>query len=218
MTDLLSAADLLEIRRDWIEDDVDNRQAEWGTPGTAKVAAIASSGAVTLGLKGLGAGTIERGTEFQLFSGVSPDRYSVAADVDISLTGTATVALFKALVGPAAVDDLVRPRPKTFSPFNARSGLFFSDDQIQAMADEAQQRYGARIHSSNDTRRMWFRAIEYLAVERQIDSRRYQNAVEQEKAQDGGAAHFKRLRERRDELAAYLETKSSGPVFVPVYR
>lgn len=218
MTDLLSAADLLELRHDWIEDDVYDRSVEWGAPGNAKIAANALAGAVSLSLKGLGTGTIERGTEFHLFSAVSPERYVVAADADVALAGTATISLRKALIGPTLTNDLVRPSPKCYSPFNERSGLFFTDDQIQTMADEAEQRFGARIHSSNDTRRMKFRAIEYLAVVRQLDSRRYQNAVEQEKPQDGGLSHFERLRRRRDELAAYLETKSSGPVFIPVYR
>lgn len=216
MADVLTAADIAELRREWIVDEIDERP-EWGSGG-AKAAAGASIGATSVSLTALGSGTVKRGTPFTILSGTTENRYTVTADATI--TATAAVVYVSPLVVQAvATNDPVRVERFYRSVFNRVFGrLLFSDVELEDMARRAEERWGERIHNSADPRRTRFAAIGYLAIEAKLESTDYETAVLQLESQDGGRSHYERLQAKRQKYEAEVTYKTTGPGFGALYR
>lgn len=216
MADILTAADIAELRRDWVVDEIDARP-EWG-PGTAKVSAGASAGAAFVALSGLGTGTLRRGTPFTITTGTTPVRYTVTADATIT-GGAATVYVSPLLEQAALANDLVRVERYYRSVFNRVFGrLMFSDVDLEDFARRAEEQWGARIHDAGDPRRMRSKAIGLLALTAKLESTEYESAVIQLEAQDGGRAHMERLEKRRAEYESAVTRRATGPVLGTIYR
>jgi hypothetical protein len=208
VADILTAADIAELRREWVVDEIDEHP-EWGSGGS-KVATLAAAGAASVALTGLGTGTLKRGTPFTIRTGTTEVRYTVAADVAIVATA-ATVSISPLLKQAVAVNDVVTVEPFYRSVFNRVFGrLFFSDVELEDLARRAEERWGQRIHEANDPRRMRFRAIGLLAVTEKLDSTEYEASVIQLENQDGGRGHFDRLEKRRAEWESEVARKTTG--------
>lgn len=211
MADILTAADIAELRREWVADEIDDRP-EWGSGG-ANVAVVAAVGASSVSLSGLGAGTVKRGTPFSIRTGTVENRYTVTTDATI--TGGAAVVYVSPLLKQAvAVNDVVTVEPYARSVFNrVFQRLLFSDVQLEDFARRAEERWGARIHDSLDPRRLRFKAIALLAIQEKQESSEYESAVIQLEAQDGGTAHWARLEARRKEYESDVSRSSTGPSY-----
>ena len=208
MADILTAADIAELRREWVVDEIDARP-EWGT-GAAKVSTGASAGAASVALSGLGTGTIRRGTPFLIRSGSTEVRYTVTADVTIT-AGAATISVSPLLEQAVATNDPVRVERYYRSVFNrVFQRLLFSDVEIEDLARRAEERWGTRIHESVDPRRQRFRAVALLAIQAKLESTDYETAVIQLEAQDGGRGHMERLEARRREYEAEVTHRVTG--------
>ena len=208
MADILTAADIAELRREWVVDEIDDRP-EWGAGG-AKVATSASAGAAAVALTGLGAGTLRRGTPFTIQSGTTVVRYAVTADVAIT-AGAATVSIAPLLEQAVTTNDPVRVERFYRSVFNrVHRRLLFSDVELEDLARRAEERWGTRIHESADPRRLRFKAIALLAIQAKTESTDYETAVIQLEAQDGGRGHYERLDKRRAEYEAEVTQRVTG--------
>lgn len=208
MADILTDADIAELRREWIVDEIDERP-EWGSGG-AKASAIAAIGAASVALTGLGAGTIKRGTPFTLLNGTTPNRYTVTADATIT-AGAATVYVSPLVVAAVAVNDPARVEPYYRSVFNrVFHRLLFSDVEVEDFARRAEERWGARIHEATDPRRMRYRAIGALAIAAKLESTDYESAVIQLESQDGGRGHMERLAKKQLEYENDVAQKTTG--------
>lgn len=210
MADILTAADIAELRRDWVVDEIDARP-EWGS-GSAKVQTGASAGAASVALSGLGTGTLRRGTPFTITTGTTSVRYTVTADVAIT-ANAATVSVSPVLEQAVLANDPVRVERYARSVFNrVFSRLLFSDVDLEDLARRAEEQWGVRIHDSGDPRRMRFKAISLLAISAKLESTEYESAVIQLEAQDGGRAHMERLERKRAEYEAAVTRRATGPV------
>lgn len=208
MADILTAADLAELRRDWVLDSIDERP-EWGV--TPKVKTSAAIGAASLALKGLGSGTIKRDTQMIVTTAGVPQSLTVTADATIT-AAEATVYVTPLLQRAVSSDDLVTVDAETRSVFNRVFGrLMFSDVTIQDMARRAEERWGVRISDSPDPRRCRFAAIALLAIEEKLISTDYEAAVLRLQAADSGRGHFDRLESLRKRYESEVAFKSSGP-------
>lgn len=208
MADILTAADIAELRREWVVDEIDERP-EWGSGG-AKASAGAAIGAASVALTALGAGTIKRGTPFTLLNGTTENRYTVTADATITATA-ATVYVSPLLVATVTTNDAARVERYYRSVYNrVFLRLLFSDVEIEDLARRAEERWGARIHDSADPRRMRFKAIAALAIKAKLESTDYESAVIQLEAQDGGRSHFERLAARQREYENDVAQKTTG--------
>lgn len=215
MADILTAADIAELRRDWVVDEIDERP-EWGTGG-ARVSAAASAGASSVSLLGLGSGTLRRGTPFLIKTGTTEVRYTLTADATIT-AGAATAYVSPLLEQAVLVNDAVRAEKFYRSVFNrVFRRLLFSNVDLEDFAKRAEEQWGARIHDVGDPRRMLFRAIGYIALSAKLESTDYEAAVIQMESPDGGRSHRERLEKRRSEYETWLMSKSTGPRFVEVY-
>ena len=211
MADILTAADISELRREWIVDELDDRP-EWGSGG-AKVAVLAAVGASSVSLSGLGAGTVKRGTPFSIRTGTVEARYTVTADATIT-AGAAVVYPSPLLKQAVAVNDVVTVEPYARSVFNrVFSTLFFSDVEVEDLARRAEERWGQRIADSTDPRRLRFKAIGLLSIEAKLQSTDYEAAVTQLGSQDGGRGHFDRLVAKKKEYEADVTHRASGPAY-----
>lgn len=209
MADILTAADIAELRREWIVDEIDERP-EWGSGG-AKASAGAAIGAATVALTALGAGTVKRGTPFSLLSGTTENRYTVTADATITATA-ATVYVSPLIVATVSTNDSARVERYYRSVFNrAFRRLLFSDVEVEDLARRAEERWGERIHEATDVRRMRFKAIAALAIAAKLESTDYEAAVIQLEAQDGGRGHFDRLAAKQREYENDVAAKVTGP-------
>ncbi len=210
MADILTAADISELRREWVVDEIDARP-EWGSGG-AKVGTPAAVGASSVALVGLGAGTLRRGTPFTVTTGTTPVRYTVTADVAV-VANAATVSVSPVLEQAVLANDVVRVERYARSVFNRVFGrLLFSDVEIEDFARRAEEQWGPRIHDAGDPRRMRFKAIGLLAISAKLESTEYESAVIQLESQDGGRSHMERLEKRRAEYEASVTRKATGPV------
>lgn len=211
MADILTAADISELRREWVADEIDDRP-EWGSGG-AKVAVLAAVGASSVSLSGLGDGTVKRGTPFSIRTGTTENRYTATADATI--TGGAAVVYVSPLLKQAvAVNDVVTVEPYARSVFNrVFQRTLFSDVQLEDFARRAEERWGARIHDSLDPRRLRFKAIAMLAIQEKQESSEYEAAVIQLDSQDGGTGHWARLEARRKEYESDVTHNSMGPAY-----
>jgi hypothetical protein len=217
---MLSDADIAELRREWIL-DVWDAHGEWGALGSAKVAAPASAGADTLGLSGLGTGTLRSGTNFVVISGGVTIPLTVKADAAIT-AGAATVTVAPRLPRAVTTNDPARVEPDREGPvarvFGERENRpMFSAVDIQALAMRAEERWGQVIRTSLDPRRFRFMAIAYFAIVAQQRSAKYEQAVSQMDAQDGGRGHYDRLESMRVKYETALSRQATGPRFIEVY-
>lgn len=211
MADILTAADISELRREWIVDEIDDRP-EWGSGG-AKVAVLAAVGASFVSLSGLGAGTVKRGTPFSIRTGTTEVRYTVTADAGIT-AGAAVVYISPLLKQTVAVNDTVTAEPFARSVFNrVFSRLFFSDVEVEDLARRAEERWGQRIANSNDPRRLRFKAVGLLSIEAKLESTDYEAAVIQLGNQDGGRGHYDRLLAKKKEHEADVTHLATGPAY-----
>lgn len=211
MADILTAADISELRREWVVDEIDERP-EWGSGG-AKVGVLAAVGASSVSLTALGAGTVRRGTPFSILSGTTENRYTATADATITAT-VAIVSISPLLVQAVAVNDVVRVERFYRSVFNrVFRRLLFSDVQLEDLARRAEERWGPRIHESVDPRRLRFKAIALLAIGEKQESTEYESAVIQLESQDGGRGHFDRLEAKRKEYEADVTRRTTGHAY-----
>lgn len=209
MADILTAADIADLRREWVVDEIDERP-EWGSGG-AKASAIAAVGAASVALTALGVGTVKRGTPFTILSGTTENRYTVTADATITATA-ATVYVSPLVAAAVAVNDAVRVERYYRSVFNrVFHRLLFSDVEVEDLARRAEERWGDRIHEAGDVRRMRFKAIGALAIAAKLESTDYEAAVIQLEAQDGGRGHFERLAAKQKEYENDVAAKVTGP-------
>lgn len=211
MADVLTAADISELRREWVVDEIDERP-EWGSGG-AKVGVLAAVGASSVSLTALGDGTVKKGTRFSILSGTTENRYAATADATITATA-ATVYVSPLLVQAVAVNDVVKVEKIYRSYFNrVYKRLMFSDVDMEELSRRAEETWGARIHDSRDPRRLRFEAISALALKQQETDAEFYAAVIQYEAQDGGSGFYQRLTALRREYEADLSFNASGPVY-----
>jgi len=208
VADILTAADIAELRREWIVDEIDERP-EWGSGG-AKASAIAAIGAASVALTGLGAGTIKRGTPFYVRCGAVESRYVVTEPATITASA-ATVYVTPLVELVIDTNDPVRVERYYRSVFNrVFHRLLFSDVEVEDFARRAEERWGARIHESTDPRRMRYRAIGALAIAAKLESTDYESAVIQLESQDGGRGHLERLARKQLEYENDVAQKTTG--------
>lgn len=170
----LSAADLLTLRTKWIDDYV-NDHTEIGR--TAVTSTTAASGATSLALSGLGSGTVLKGTVLLLTVGGRMDRYNVSVDATIT-ANAATVYVTPALFAGVPSGTQVQAERYLQSLYNkATGGHFFSDDEVDELANRAESTYGQRIVGSRDPQEFKLRAIRLLANEAKYDSSDYHAAI-----------------------------------------
>jgi hypothetical protein len=208
VTDILSSADLAELRRDWVLDSIDERP-EWGL--APKIKTSAAIGAATLALKALGSGTIKKDTQIIVTTASVPQSLTVTADATIA-AGEATISVTPLLQRAVVADDLITVESETRSVFNRVFGrLMFSDVTIQDLARRAEERWGGRISDSPDPRRCRFAAIALLAIDEKLISTDYEAAVLRLQAADSGRGHFDRLESLRKRYESEIGFKSTGP-------
>lgn len=165
MASILTAAQLVTLRKVWLVDFVD-LHTEWGAAPT--VATGAAAGAGSLALTGLGTGTISAGTSFKLFSSGSWRDYTVAADVAIVATA-ATVTFRPVLSYAALVGDAIRVRADFRSQYNRESGReYFTDTDLQDIATRAMQWRGKEIQLADDPDETYLKATAILGLRQQL--------------------------------------------------
>ena len=212
---ILTAADILTVRRKWIGDEV-NLRREWGSAPRVTTGAVA--GASSVALKALGTGTITRGTPFTIVSGGISQRYIVNADAAIT-SNTATVTLTGLLAQAIFADDVVAAESVRRSVYNKiYQKEMFSDVDIEDLAQQAEGRYMKRISQADEPGEMRFRAIKLFALREQvIQDSQYWQAWKQATGEDSTTARKQML----DDIAA-LEGQLSQDVHgfrtVEVYR
>jgi hypothetical protein len=170
---LLTDDQIQTLRREWLDDYID-LLPQWGTP----VAAVASKGAQTLALTGLASvGTLQSGTRFRLYHNGQAVDYYLTADALIT-TGAATIVFTPPLVGAVLSNAKVTPEPRRKSLYNKRTGrLFFSDPELQNLADRVQRLRGAFVRGADDPDSATFRSIRYYGWTAMLSSDEYLNAV-----------------------------------------
>jgi hypothetical protein len=154
---LLTADQIQTLRVEWLDDYIDLRP-EWGTP----LAASASKGAAALTLSGLAStGTLRSGTRFGLVHNGQAMAYYLTADATIT-AGAATIAFGPPLIAAVLSNAPVTPEPRYKSLYNKRTGrLFWSDPDLQDLADRVSRLRARFIRSADDPDLMLFRAIRY---------------------------------------------------------
>jgi hypothetical protein len=222
MTDLLTASDLLVIRRRWIGDEIDEH-LEFGAAGSTTVGSAATLGSSSIHLHGLGTGTIHRGTPFAVtLSGVQ-DRYVVTADATIT-SNQATVSVSPLVARALSGGELVSAEPYARSVYNkvnfrqgARGGLLFSDIDLQDFAIEASERWAARIASAPD-RQQLYRGVTLLAV-RQMTApgSEFFLACQVADPTGQGRSEMDRLDKLKAELEKELTFSRKGPGSTDLY-
>lgn len=211
MADILTAADISELRREWVADEIDDRP-EWGSGG-AKVAVLAAVGASSVSLSGLGAGTVKRGTPFSIRTGTVENRYTVTTDATIT-AGAAVVSVSPLLKQAVAVNDVVTVETVALSHLNRAFGYqLFSDIAIEDLARRAEERWGTRIQDSGDPRRLRFKAIASLAIDAMLVSADWGNAVAQAGYQDGGTAFRAEWKAKQEKYESDVTHNSMGPAY-----
>ena len=214
----LTADQILTLRKSVIGDFISDRPPEWGSASVVRVSA--SVGAATLGLSGLGAGVIARGTDFTHFgAGIRRDSYSVSDSVTIT-AGNADVPIRPLLLAPAAAGEVVVPDPIRKSKYNMRAGrLFFSDLDLQDMADQADVRWTRRIAGARDVQEALFWGIELLALERMLTTGSgFVDALLEDDARGNARLHLDNLSVRLKDLHSKLDTDQRGPRFGRLFR
>ena len=216
----LSAADLLTLRKQWIDDYV-NDHAEIGRSAVTSSSAV--SGATFLALSSLGvtSGTVSKGTVLLLTAGGRLDRYAVTADATITASA-ATVYVSPALLSAVPGSTAVQAEPYYQSLFNkARAGentsQFFTDDDVQELADRAESRWGQWIFSSSDPTEFLFRAIRLLANEAKMDSSDYHAAV-RAMSRERFDVELDKIERRVNEDRKAVESQTYGPRSFAVMR
>lgn len=208
MADILSAADLAELRRDFVLDAIDDRP-EWGAAPNVKTSALA--GAASVVLKGLGTGTLKRDTQIVIVTANVPQTLTLTADATIA-AAEATVSVTPILQRAVAADDAITVEPEYRSVYNRVFGrLMFSDVTLQDLARRAEERWGTRISEARDPRRCRLAAIGLLAIDEKLVSTDYEAAVLRLQAADSGRGHYERLESARKRLEAEVSTKTTGP-------
>ena len=218
MTDLLSAADIAALRREEIGDEI-NTHPEFGVAGAAKVASSAAIGAASVALKGLGAGTITRGTPFSILSGTASQRLTVTANVTIT-AGTATVAVSPLLEQAILTDDSVTVEPYYRSVFNkVFTRLMFSDVDLQDLALQAQSRWAKRIAAADDPTRVFYRSIKLLALRQMLlFGSEFRQALSIGDPTQQGRVEIESMEREAARLEGEVSHDRVGPRFVEVYR
>jgi len=216
--DLLSSADIVALRREEIGDEID-LHPEFGASGAAQVASGASAGAASVALKGLGSGTIKRGTPFSILSGTTANRYTVTADVTIA-AGTATVAISPVLTQAVVTNDYVTVEAFYRSVFNkVFQRVHFSDVNLQDIALQARQRYDARISAADDPTRMLYRAIKLIALRQMLlPGAEFRQALQIADPNQQGRIEVESLERELKKLEGEVSHDVRGPRFVEVYR
>lgn len=216
MADILTAADIAELRREWVVDDFEDAP-EWGAPGAAKVGAVASAGALSLSLSGLGAGVLSRGARFSITAGGLSAEYAVHDDATVT-AGAATVTLDRPLIYAVAQNDPVSLLREEIGMvarvFKRRQ---FSDVDLENFARRAEERWGVAIHGARDKRSALYSAVAVLAIDAKIASPVHYSAVIGHEAQDGGQSFLAGLEKARARYLGNLgldtDEKHRGPIY-----
>lgn len=218
MPDLLSAADILALRREEIGDEID-LHPEWGASGAAKVASGAAAGAASIALKNLGSGSLKRGTPFAVLSGTVAVRYTVTADVAIT-TGAATANISPVLAQAVVTNDSVTVEPFYRSVFNkVFQRELFSDVALQDLALQARQRYDKTISVADDPSRKFYRAIKLLALrEMLLPGSEFRQALQIADPSQQGRVEIESLERALSSLEREVSHDVKGPRFCEVYR
>lgn len=210
MATLLNAADLLTVRREWIDDLVDDHP-EIGPSATVKTAAAA--GAVSLSLQALGAGTIRRGTPIGHSHSGIVNVYTVTDDAGVLIvTGDATVGISPALLTSASVGEAIIATPENLNVFNSQNRvIFFPDTEVQDLADRAMRKWATQIEGARNRDEMFRIGIRYLATERKLSSSAYLRALIADDPTRGGQSGIDALKNQLERDAAYMERSNRGP-------
>jgi len=216
--DLLSAADILALRREEIGDEID-LHPEWGASGAAKVASGASAGAASVALKALGTGSVKRGTPFAILSGTVLIRYTVTADATIT-AGAATVSISPVLAQAVLTNDSVTVEPFYRSVFNkVFQRELVSDVALQDLALQAKQRYDKTISLADDPSRKFYRAIKLLALrEMLLPGSEFRQALQIADPNQQGRVEIESLERELSRLEREVSHDTKGPRFCEVYR
>jgi len=163
MTALLSADDILTIRRKFIGDQID-LHPEFGT--SPVTSGSKSAGSSTLALTALGSGVIKKGCVFAVIqTSQRRDRYTVTAEATIT-ANAATVSVSPLLLTDVASGCRVEPEPYYRSAYNLRTRtLFFSDEELQAFCQTAFEKFADLIYTSDTPTDVKYRAVRYLALQ-----------------------------------------------------
>ena len=205
MATLLTAAQLLKLRKVWLVDFVD-QHTEWGAAPT--VASGASAGAGSLALTALGAGTIATGTFFKVGSSGSWRDYVVAADVAIVATA-ATVTFRPVLAYAALVGDVVRVKADLRSLYNRETGReYFTDTDLQDLATRAMQWRAREIRLADDPEECHLKATAILGLRQQVTDPGFRSVLTERDAGDA-----QRTLDKLAEMARQYEAEISPREF-----
>lgn len=216
----LSAADLLTLRKQWIDDYV-NDHPEIGRSAATSSSAVSGATSLALGSLGVASGTVYKGTVLLLTVGGRLDRYSVTVDATIS-TSAATVYIAPALLSAVPGSTKVQAEPYYQSIFNkARAGeddpQFFSDDEIGELADRAESQWGKRISAALDPQEMLYRGIRLLANEAKLASSDFHAAV-RAMSRERFDVELDKLERQVNEDRKAVQSQTYGPRSFPVGR
>lgn len=212
---ILSAADILTLRREsWIE-DLYSDHPEIGS--SAVVAAAASAGAGALSLSGLGygtsyygSGTIAAGTRFTVLSAGRADTYEITMSAAVA-NGLATVQISPVLVAAASISDPIRAVVERLGVTARQEGRqFFSDADLEAMAKLAHQRYSGKIATSLDPQIALFHGVRLISLERRLGSVDFVAALDALNPATGGRGMREALERKAAEDRSYLAPNVSG--------
>lgn len=212
---LLSAADILTLRRSYLQDLVDDH-LEIGA--SAVTTGTAAAGSYSLALTGLDSGEIPAGTMVAVQAGGRYDLHEITADATITATA-ATVYLSPAL-------HVSTPGGTPVSPIAERIGLwaekrgsrFWSDSQIQSFASQASIDYRWQIARSVQPTITLYRGVQLLAFTQLLNSASYLALLYQVDPSSGGAAERTRIQSLIAEARAALQPASHGGYSVPRVR
>ena len=172
---ILTEEQITALRVEWLDDFIDLRP-QWGTPVVASPGA--AKGAQELGLSGLAAaGTLRAGTRFQLSHNGQAAYYSLRADAEIT-SGAASAEIGPPLISAVLAGARVQPEPRLKSLYNKRTGrLFFSDEDLQSLADRVIRLRGVAVNSADDRTSMLFRGVRYYGWTAMLASDEYLTAI-----------------------------------------
>jgi hypothetical protein len=194
---LLSAAELLEFRRRWFQDEVQQRTEFGGTP---LVKGAASAGAVSITIDGLNAGTVLARTALVITHATGmPGRYHVTADVTVA-GGEAALAIAPALLGNVSDNAQVQAEGFFRSTYNRATGRqWLTDQDVQEIAAVVEEKHGRWISEGIAPTERRYQAMRHEALTRALADSEYGAAIRKANDQATAQAIIDSL---RDLLAA----------------
>jgi len=167
---LLSAADILTLRRSCLQDLLDDH-VEIGT--SAVTTGTAAAGTYSVSLTGLGSGVIQAGTRLVLKPGGRHNTHEVAIGATITASA-ATVTVAPAVHVTVSAGTVVSPVPEKIGLWvEKRNAQFWTDSALEAYAQEASISYRWQIAQSPQPSITLYRGIQCLAFTELLNSAQY---------------------------------------------